>query len=197
MCYLSLRTTTGPTDNRRVRSVKSSAIFSASNKSNRNFPWPLYLYVPGRLYKGREHTHTHTHTSFEERRGEKKERQKKEKSKREKDELLFALHQKSGGFASCVNKLQTTSICVPVFPFLLRSLCYFFLSFFSPVVSFLISSPDTLPAVATPQGISRHRFLTPVFYRYFYLLLLKFFGGVLSIHSIKDVRQTKQTGARI
>jgi hypothetical protein len=79
------------------------------------------------------------------------------------------------------------------FTLLLLSLLFFFF----PVVSFLISSPDTLPAVATPQGISRHRFLTPVFYRYFYLLLLKFFGGVLSIHSIKDVRQTKQTGAHL
>jgi hypothetical protein len=109
--------------------------------------------------ENRTHTHTHTHTSFEERRGENRKKEK-EKSRREKekDELLFALHQKSGGFASCVNKLQTTSICVPVFPFLLRSLCYFFLSFFSPVVSFLISSPDTLPAVATLQGISHHRF---------------------------------------
>jgi hypothetical protein len=148
--------------------------------------------------KGENRTHTHTRTHPLKNEEGKRKKERKSRREKEKDELLFALHQKSGGFASCVNKLQTTSICVPVFPFLLRSLCYFFLSFFFfPVVSFLISSPDTLPAVATPQGISRHRFLTPVFYRYFYLLLLKFFGGVLSIHSIKDVRQTKQTGAHL
>ncbi len=161
VCYLSLRTTTGQrtTD---VWGPSSQAPFLARQTNPIVISLGLSIFMSqADSIKGenRTHTHTHTHTSFEERRGENRKKEK-EKSRREKekDELLFALHQKSGGFASCVNKLQTTSICVPVFPFLLRSLCYFFLSFFSPVVSFLISSPDTLPAVATLQGISHHRF---------------------------------------
>jgi hypothetical protein len=87
--------------------------------------------------KGENRTHTHTRTHPLKNEEGKRKKERKSRREKEKDELLFALHQKSGGFASCVNKLQTTSICVPVFPFF-----YFvhFVTSFSP----FFSSPSSL-----------------------------------------------------
>ena len=91
MCYLSLRMNWA-TDNRRVRSVKSSAIFSASNKSNRNFlGLSIFMYQADSIKREREREHTHARILQERR------ERKKKSTKIKEEELLFALHQKVGG----------------------------------------------------------------------------------------------------